>query len=148
MVTKADPMSNSTFACAFWPNKVRMMFVGCSPKIVAYKSRNWTALLRQLSLSIHCLHKSFQTNLHQIIQDVWRRRCCSCRWQWLRHVQSWICWRWCSQSCLSLHCWPPSPPGNHTITFHTKILFQMMKTYHNDYKWSVYLDSEQHLPLT
>ena len=45
-------------------------------------------------------------------QDVWRRRCCSCRWQWLWHVQSWICWRWCSQSCLSIHCWSPPPPGN------------------------------------
>ena len=65
-------------------------------------------------------------------QDVWRRRCCSCRWQWLWHVQSWICWRWCSQSCLSIHCWPPPPPGNYHICYLIeKYILQMMKKYHS-----------------
>ena len=52
----------------------------------------------------HSARSKLTTNINQ---DVWRRRCCSGCWQWLRHVQGWICWRWRSQSCLPLHCWSP-----------------------------------------
>ena len=45
-------------------------------------------------------------------QDVWRRRCRSCRRQWLWYVQSWLCWWWRPKSCLPIHRWTPTSPGN------------------------------------
>ena len=44
-------------------------------------------------------------------QDVWRRSRCPGCWQWLRNVQGWICWRWCSQSRIPFHCWQAQAPG-------------------------------------
>ena len=57
-------------------------------------------------------------------QHVWRRRCCSCRWQWLRHVQSWFRWWWRPQGCLPLHCWS-SPPSSMTKFFNEVAIYKI-----------------------
>ena len=57
------------------------------------------------------LQELYLESYSRTTQHVWWRRCCPGDWQWLRHVQGWIRWRWRSQSCLPIHCWSPTPPG-------------------------------------
>ena len=89
--------------------------VGLLP-VVQYKRPGYCGYIRHFSKVIRCVQVSLQI-LKLQFHHVWRRRCCSCRWQWLRHVQGWFRWWWRSQGCLPLHCWTSPPPGtkNHAI---------------------------------
>lgn len=46
------------------------------------------------------------------IENVWRRRCCVGRWQWLGHVQGWIRPGRRSPCCLLVHRWTFSMRGS------------------------------------
>ena len=74
-------------------------------RVIAYKS--WA----DIENSSQFWKVTSPTKQQNNLQNVWRGRSCSGRWQWLRHVQGWIRRRWCPQGCLPIHCWPPKAPG-------------------------------------
>ena len=81
-----------------------------------YKSSDLIVQSRHLTLRSCCLHFT-SLKVTQIIHHVWRRRCCFGCWQWLRHVQSWFRWRWCSKGCIPIYCWSSPSPSMYSIEF-------------------------------